>query len=358
MLAVPSWRTVSSYQGGLQPVAAIYQWCWQLPNLPTRLDVQERRATLACLATTLAIGAVAVAARLLTRPTLRKSRLTCRAVVTDLHRFAVKGLERDTMEACTLKVGDCFPADRMWALMRTDKLSEFDAKAPQWLDKMKFHAACSAGPALARLQTEYDDPSTRLTVRSKQSGALLLQAVLDDCQERQMAEQFFEAHLCGCSESDSNEIGVRGGGVRIVRAVDGNTHQFGNTTSGVKANGDVRTIHLVNRETVESLSHAAGVFVDPLRFRANILFDKLPPWEEFQWVGLRIAIGTAVELQVVKRTVRCAGTCADPTTAENNLDVPELLRKHFPEHGPYLGIYAQVLKAGTIRCGDELRVCS
>jgi MOSC domain-containing protein YiiM len=38
--------------------------------------------------------------------------------------------------------------------------------------------------------------------------------------------------------------------------------------------------------------------------------------------------------------------------------VPELLRKHFPEHGPYLGIYAQVVKAGTIRCGDELRVCS
>lgn len=313
---------------------------------------------MACLVTALAVGAVAVAARLLSRAPLRKNKLLCRAVVTDLHRFAVKGLERDTMETCTLKEGDCFPADRMWALMRTDKLGEFDAKAPRWVDKMKFHAACSAGPSLARLQTEYDDLSTRLTVRSKQSGALLLEAVLDECQEREKAERFFEAHLHECSDTDSTEVSMRGGGVRIVRAVASSTHQFGNTTSGVKANGDVRTIHLINRETVQSLSHAAGVFVDPLRFRANILFDKLPPWEEFQWVGLQIAIGTEVKLQVIKRTVRCAGTCTDPATAENNLDVPELLRKHFPEHGPYLGIYAQVVKAGTIRCGDELRVCS
>merc|ERR1712129_684075 len=109
-------------------MGAIRHWCWPLPGLQTCLDVEERRATLACLVTALAVGAVAVAARLLSRAPLRKNKLLCRAVVTDLHRFAVKGLERDTMETCTLKEGDCFPADRMWALMRTDKLGEFDAE--------------------------------------------------------------------------------------------------------------------------------------------------------------------------------------------------------------------------------------
>ena len=34
--------------------------------------------------------------------------------------------------------------------------------------------------------------------------------------------------------------------------------------------------------------------------------------------------------------------------------VPGLLQKHFPEHGPYLGVYAQVVSGGTIRPGDRV----
>ena len=37
------------------------------------------------------------------------------------------------------------------------------------------------------------------------------------------------------------------------------------------------------------------------------------------------------------------------------LDMPGLLQRHFPEHGPYLGVYAQVSTAGTIRVGDAVR---
>lgn len=89
--------------------------------------------------------------------------------------------------------------------------------------------------------------------------------------------------------------------------------------------------------------------------------------------------GRAV-LKVIKRTVRCSGislfrdgaASADegPCGKEGfggdegfggeaaaqcdaaELDIPSLLSAYFPEHGPYLGVYAQVDRAGCVREGS------
>ena len=37
-----------------------------------------------------------------------------------------------------------------------------------------------------------------------------------------------------------------------------------------------------------------------------------------------------------------------------DLDVPGLLQAHFPQHGPYLGVYARVIHGGRVRVGDTL----
>ena len=79
-------------------------------------------------------------------------------------------------------------------------------------------------------------------------------------------------------------------------------------------------------------------------------------WREFEWVGRTISVGGAV-LKVVKRTVRCEGVNVDPRgSGRADLDVPALLQKHFPQHGPFLGVYAQVVSAGEVRVGDRVRV--
>jgi MOSC domain-containing protein YiiM len=36
--------------------------------------------------------------------------------------------------------------------------------------------------------------------------------------------------------------------------------------------------------------------------------------------------------------------------------LPELLQHHFPQHGPYLGVYARVIRSGTVHVGDQLVV--
>ena len=134
-------------------------------------------------------------------------------------------------------------------------------------------------------------------------------------------------------------------------------HAFGNTGSGWKASGDTRVVHLVNVNTVAAFAAAAGVPLDAGRFRANVILGgTLPAWREFEWVGRTIAIGGAV-LKVVKRTVRCEGVNVDPRgSGRADLDVPALLQKHFPQHGPFLGVYAQVVSAGEVTVGDRVRV--
>ena len=79
-----------------------------------------------------------------------------------------------------------------------------------------------------------------------------------------------------------------------------------------------------------------------------MIVDGVEPWEEFKWVGNTIKLGD-VTLRVLSRTVRCDGVSG------TGLDVPKLLQKHFPEHGPYLGIYAQVVEGGMMRIGDGVQ---
>ena len=37
-------------------------------------------------------------------------------------------------------------------------------------------------------------------------------------------------------------------------------------------------------------------------------------------------------------------------------EMPSLLQQHFPEHGPYLGVYARVVRGGQVEVGSQVRV--
>ena len=181
------------------------------------------------------------------------------------------------------------------------------------------------------------------------------------------------------------------------------THQFGNTASGWRQRGDTRTVHIVNAATVRQLSERISLqqpnyldgepknlndcdnggyshyhHLNPTRFRPNIVIDgeNLEPWVEFDWIGKRLQIGKDVQLSVISKTVRCDGVSIDPDDIEmidtdvatnhdddepklryNSLDIPGLLVEHFPEHGPYLGVYAVIETGnGTISIGDDIKV--
>lgn len=268
--------------------------------------------------------------------------------VTALHRFAVKGLERDSLHHVDLATGGAFPFDRRWALMLEDAADRFSSAAPQWLHKANFLCAFSANELMARFVTRFDDASRTFTLaRRANAGEPLLSADLDDPNGRRQVAAFF-----------SN---VSGRAVRVVSGAEASSvahhHQFGNTGSGVKkGDGSTRTIHIVNSNTVRAVSAAAGIPLHADRFRANVILDgALPAWKEFEWVGRTVQLGGAT-LRILSQTVRCEGVDVDARhgTGKPDLSLPMLLQEHFPQHGPYLGVYAQVVGAGAVRVGDQL----
>ena len=299
--------------------------------------------------------------------------------VTHLWRYAVKGLGPDEFQTVQLKRHGGMPSDRVWAL-HFDSLPDpkepdpeapidrFDPQKPRWVHKQCFLAAFTAGELLAEFDTAFDDATQTLRVRRRHDQKTLLDARLDTPEGRDRVGSFF-----------SGLPGSEGRSVRLVQSARG-PHHFGNTPRGFKTprrpNGHKSgfVVHLVNAATVRELSAKIGrpdsntsgsaatngEAPPPLqasRFRPNIVIDGVPAWEEFSWVGKKIKVGGAV-LEVLSRTVRCAATNVDPRggVLRADADMPALLRTHYPQHGPFFGVYARVHSPGKVRRDDSVEV--
>lgn len=336
--------------------------------------------------------------------------------VTSLHRCAVKGLSGDVLSSVTFTSEDrTFQDDRRFALLFDDSNGRFHKDNPSWLHKVSsilellypsltsqddlslhkitqenFLCAFTAPELLASLDTEYSI-KPRLTDSSRGSTIQRILTIWDRKLGRTSEPQFgpvdlatqqgrdatstFFTELCGkkvvCVVADRSTAKDSNG------LNDTHTHQFGNTQSGVKHNnGDTRTIHIVNQNTVMQFSNVInnggnGDEISATRFRPNIIVNNLEPWGEFNLVGKTIEVVPSnrqtsdnsqqqLRFRIVSRTVRCAGIGVDPLHPKQGiLDIPKLLIDHFPEHGPYLGVYAIVDDmscGGTISVGDGFRV--
>ena len=73
---------------------------------------------------------------------------------------------------------------------------------------------------------------------------------------------------------------------------------------------------------------------------------------KFEWIGKEIAIGE-VTFRVEQRITRCKATMANPVTGRRDVDTLAMLRTW--DHQDF-GVYARVLRGGTIRPGDLAEV--
>ncbi len=302
-----------------------------------------------------------------------EKRQSNKVVITDLARYAIKGLSGDHLDSVFIPRGgvQTFPDDRRFALLKETNRDKFDANNPEWLHKENFLCAFSAPELMASFCSHYeivekgkdsDEIQRLLTLHRRNRGGedvskepVLGPIDLNLPSGRDQLASFFsnesnESLVCVSKESDGKI----------------NTFQFGNTRAGVKNNpgGDTRTVHIVNRSTVRDFADKTGLHLTAMRFRPNIIIDGLEPWEEFNWVGqtLRVvhkgndgetsafdssANTSEIIIKVLTRTVRCEGIGIDPLDpSTGKLDMPKLLSKNYPEHGPYLGVYASIEVAG------------
>ena len=150
---------------------------------------------------------------------------------------------------------------------------------------------------------------------------------LDTALGRQLIEQFIAAYM---------KAELRG----APKIVSASGHSFSDVAA--------KCLHIVNLASVRELERAIGREVDPLRFRANVYLDGLPPWAELKWLDREIGIGPA-RLRAFARTQRCEATNVDPGTGARDMAVPATLMRTWGHQD--FGIYAKVLVGGLVAVG-------
>ena len=131
---------------------------------------------------------------------------------------------------------------------------------------------------------------------------------------------------------------------------------------------DYAALHLMTTATLARLAELRPESTfNARRFRPNVTIA--PPegeggFVENEWVGRELAIGDEVRLRITDPTPRCSV----PTLAQRELDRDPKLLRTIVEHNtlpvpvldgealPCAGVYAFVLRGGTLKRGDAVRV--
>jgi len=245
--------------------------------------------------------------------------------VRGLYRYPVKGLSPEPMQRMELLTGETARFDRAYAIENGP--GRFDPENPQHLPKVNF-LMLMRDERLATLSSRFDEVTHMLTIL--RDGKQVARGQLTTALGRKMIEQFLGAYM---------QAELRGA-PRIVYA-DG--HSFSNVAA--------KCLHIVNLASVRELERAVGCPINPLRFRPNVVVDGPGAWAEFDWIGNRIAFGD-VELEVLKRTERCAATDVDPETGRRDTAIPAVLQRTWGHMD--FGVYARIARGGTVSVGDPV----
>lgn len=131
-----------------------------------------------------------------------------------------------------------------------------------------------------------------------------------------------------------------GGGLRVMRLYRG---AF-----------DAMPISVISDSTVSALCTLAHVPSNERRFRPNIVvtLDSGAAFEEDEWVGSAVRIGTAV-VRMDRRDSRCIIVNVDPASGRSD---SHLLKVIGTARGACAGVYATTVRPGLINVGDPVVV--
>lgn len=245
--------------------------------------------------------------------------------IETIYRYPVKGLTAEAMEEVNLAPGATLPEDRRFALSQGD--SPFDPAAPAWMSKRNF-GCLMVNARLALVHSAFDARTGELLLRLPGQPPL-------------MASTRSEEGRTAIAAALTTYMGEEARGT--PRFLEAPGHSFSDVAKKV--------VSIIGLSSLHALEKAAGMTLDPLRFRANVYVSGGSPWAEFDWIGQEIQLGQA-RLRVVKRIVRCPATEVNPTTGERDATPQRWLREHFDHQD--LGVYAEVIDGGRIAVGDAL----
>ncbi len=118
---------------------------------------------------------------------------------------------------------------------------------------------------------------------------------------------------------------------------------------------DLAIIHLLTTSTLNELSrlYPEGRF-EAKRFRPNIIVNtEQEGFVESGWVGKTVAIGDEVKLKITDHCPRCVMTTLEQGDLPKDTNILRTAAQHNEAH---VGVYAEVIQGGTIKCTDAVSV--
>lgn len=245
------------------------------------------------------------------------------ARVVGLWRHPIKSHGREALNSVTLTEGMTMPWDRRWAVAH--EAAETDGAS--WSPSANFSRGARTASLMA-INAESDTDAGTVILRHPQRPELRFDPDTD--------QQIFLDWVKPIMPSKRRQS------TRLVRVPD-----RGMTDT------DYPSISLLNLASNNALGETLGQSLAIERWRGNIVMDGLEPWQEFEWVGRTLRIGS-VHLEVHERIQRCLATATNPETGERDADTLGALNKHFGHQD--FGIYATVVASGDIKVGDKIEL--
>lgn len=276
--------------------------------------------------------------------------------VISLWRYPVKSMMGEELNAAAVTAAGVL-GDRAFAVVDRETGKVASAKNPRkWPDFFAFRAAYCEPPAVG-----IDLPSVRVTLpdgETVRSDAADLEARLSQALGREVS---FQRHAPRDPTLEQYWPERDGQGDDVT-----NEAMAGAAPAGTFF--DYATIHVLTTATLDKLRqvYPQGRF-EVRRFRPNLVVQAAPGVAEFvenDWVGKILKIGDEVELLVTDPCPRCVM----PTLAQGDLPKdPDIMRAMMANTVqvpfvqkplPSIGVYARVVRAGTVRRGAAVMVAS
>ena len=245
--------------------------------------------------------------------------------VAHIWRHPIKSHGREALERTSLIQGRTIPWDRTWAVLHA--AAKADGKT--WAHCANFSRGAKA-PNLMAIDAKLDEATQTVTLTHPDRPKIQFHPDLE-------GERFLEWVAPLMPEN-------RAASTKIVRAQD-----RGMTDT------EFPSISLNSLTSNRAVAQKLSTDLSPLRWRGNIWFEGLVPWEEFGWVGKTIRVGSA-ELVVQEPITRCLATTVNPLTGLRDADTLAALKSGWGHQN--FGVYAQVVKSGEVQIGDRPEVLS
>ncbi|UWQ20044.1 MOSC domain-containing protein [Jannaschia sp. W003] len=239
--------------------------------------------------------------------------------VASLWRHPIKSHGREPLPAFEVEAGGTVPGDRRWAVAHEA------AQAPDgaWSPCTNFHR-CAKAPALMAIEAESHEDGT-VTLRHPNLADLRFDPDAE-------ADRYL-AWIAPTVEPG------RAAPARIVRA-----GARGMTDS------DFASISLMNAASHRAVEGCVGHALSPHRWRGNVWFEGEGPWQEWEWVGREVSIGTA-RFRVAEPITRCRATEANPETGRRDAATLDALA-HWGHRD--FGVYLECVAPGRVAVGDRV----